>query len=125
IQLPDGQSIDYGFDPQNRLNQISLNGEIITQIERDFLGREVSRTQGDLITFAEYDPAGRLQKQTSFNQKQKITGPIHREYGYDNFGNLNHLSDGPEETRYAYDLLNRLKRVEGNSPETFAFDPAG
>ncbi len=125
MQLPDGQSIDYGFDPQNRLNQISLNGEIITQIERDFLGREISRTQGDLITLAEYDPAGRLQKQTSYNQKQKIAGPIQRQYGYDNFGNLNQLSDGPEETRYVYDLLNRLKKVEGNLPETFAFDPAG
>lgn len=125
IQLPDGQRIDYGFDQHNRLNQISFNGEMITRIERDLLGREISRAQGDLITLAEYDPAGRLQKQTSFNQKQKIAGPIHREYGYDNFGNLNHLSDGPEETRYAYDLLNRLKRVEGNSPETFAFDPAG
>jgi RHS repeat-associated core domain len=125
IQLPDGQCIDYGFDPQNRLSQISLNGEIITQIERDFLGREVSRTQGDLITFAEYDPAGRLQKQTSYNQKQKIAGPIQRQYGYDNFGNLNQLSDGPEETRYVYDLLNRLKKVEGNLPETFSFDPAG
>jgi RHS repeat-associated protein len=125
IQLPDGQCIDYGFDPKNRLNQISFNGEIITQIERDFLGREVSRTQGDLVTFAEYDPAGRLQKQTSYNQKQKIAGPIQRQYGYDNFGNLNSLSDGPEETRYVYDLLNRLKKVEGNLPETFSFDPAG
>lgn len=125
IQLPDGQRIDYGFDHNNRLNQISVNGDIITRIERDLLGREISRAQGDLVTIAEYDPAGRLQKQTSYNQKQKIAGPIQREYGYDNFGNLNRLSDGPEETRYVYDLLNRLKKVEGNIPESFAFDPAG
>lgn len=125
IQLPDGQRIDYGFDHQNRLNQISVNDDIITRIERDLLGREISRAQGDLITFAEYDPAGRLQKQTSYNQKQKITGPIQREYGYDSFGNLNRLNDGPEETRYVYDLLNRLKKAEGNIAETFNFDPAG
>lgn len=125
IQLPDGQRIDYGFDHHNRLNQIAVNGDIITRIERDLLGREISRAQGDLITLAEYDPAGRLQKQTSFNQKQKIAGPIQREYGYDNFGNLNRLSDGPEETRFVYDLLNRLKKAEGNIAETFSFDPAG
>lgn len=125
IQLPDGQRINYGFDHNNRLNQISVNGDIITRIERDLLGREVSRAQGDLITIAEYDPAGRLQKQTSYNPKQKIAGPIQREYGYDNFGNLNRLQDGPAETRYVYDLLNRLKKAEGNIPETFAFDPAG
>ncbi|WP_187410471.1 RHS repeat-associated core domain-containing protein [Saccharophagus sp. K07] len=125
LQLPDGQRIDYGFDFHNRLSHIAFNGNVITQIERDFLGREVKRTQGDLVTFAEYDPAGRLQKQTSFNQKQKIAGPIQREYGYDNFGNLNRLADGPEETRYVYDLLDRLKKAEGSIPETFAFDPAG
>lgn len=125
IQLPDGQRIDYGFDPQNRLNQISFNDEIITRIERDLLGREISREQGDLITYSEYDPAGCLQKQISFNQKQKIVGPIHREYGYDSFGNLDRLHDGPEETRYVYDLLNRLKKAEGSLPETFSFDPAG
>lgn len=125
IQLPDGQHIEYGFDPQNRLQQISVNDEVITRIERDFLGREINRLQGDLTTYTEYDPAGRLQKQTSFNQKQKIAGPIQREYGYDAFGNLNRLHDGPEEARYVYDLVNRLKKVEGNLPESFSFDPAG
>jgi RHS repeat-associated protein len=125
MQLPDGQTINYGFDPHNRLSHIAFNGNVITQIERDFLGREVKRAQGDLVTYAEYDPAGRLHKQISFNQKQKIAGPIQREYGYDNFGNVDRLCDGPQETRYVYDLLDRLKRAEGSIPETFAFDPAG
>jgi RHS repeat-associated protein len=125
IQLPDGQRIDYQFDHHNRLSEIAVNGAAITHIERDILGREISRAQGDLITLAEYDPAGRLQKQTSYNPKQKSAGPIQREYGYDNFGNLNRINDGPAETRYVYDLLNRLKKAEGAIPETFAFDPAG
>lgn len=123
IQLPDGQRIDYGFDANNRLNQITFNGEIITRLERDRLGREVGRVQGDLITLSEND--GRLKKQTSYSQSRKTSGPIQREYGYDAFGNVNRVSDGPEETRYAYDLVNRLKKAEGNIPETFTFDPAG
>ncbi len=124
ITLPDGQTIDYGFDQHNRLENISWNHTQITSIQRDILGREVAREQGDLITLKEYDPAGRLNKQQSFNRKLKEAGPIKRQYSYDQFGNLSQFKDNNEETNYTYDLLNRLKLVEGGTSETFDFDPA-
>ena len=124
IQLPDGQRIDYQFDQHNMLTDVLFNGENITHIQRDKFGREVTRQQGALVTENEYDLMGRISKQHSFNQKHKSQGPIHREYGYDQFGNLNQLIDGPRETRYVYDMLNRLKKVEGEHSEEFSFDPA-
>ncbi|WNO11135.1 RHS repeat-associated core domain-containing protein [Teredinibacter sp. KSP-S5-2] len=130
IALPDGQLIDYHFNEQHQLDKVSLNGRAITQIERDDFGREVSRTQGALTTHTEYDPSGRLQKQYAINKGNKQPSPILREYGYDEFGNLNRVQDGPVETKYVYDLLNRLKQTEAVndgqlSKEEFHFDPAG
>ena len=128
IQLPDGNQIHYGFDTYNQLTGVAYNGEIISQIERDAFGRETTRHQGALSTHTEYDPAGRLAKQTSTNQLNKTQGPIQREYGYNAFGNIEQLTEGTGDaqthTRFVYDLINRLERVEGNHPETFDFDPA-
>lgn len=125
LTLPDGQKIDYQFDEQLRLAGVSLNDQSITQIERDTLGRESARHQGQLTTYSDYDPAGRLTRQHSVHQQHKHPGPIQRSYDYDAFGNLSQLTDGPEQQHYVYDLLNRLKRVEGTFEETFDFDPAG
>ncbi len=125
ITLPDGQEIDYQFNRNNLLTHVQFNGENIANIERDAFGREVARNQGQLRTETHYDPMGRLQKQSSYQQEQKSPGPVQREYGYDKFGNLSHITDGPVETRYIYNLVNRLTRVEGAHAESFDFDPAG
>ncbi|VAW63615.1 Rhs-family protein, partial [hydrothermal vent metagenome] len=126
IILPDGQTIDYiyGEDKNKALEKIQFNGESITEIHRDSLGREMLRSQGEVVTETEYDPMGRLQKQQAFNlaRKQKV---IQREYAYNNFGNLSQLTDGNSETRYIYDLLDRLEKTEGIETEVFDFDPAG
>ncbi|VAW70167.1 Rhs-family protein [hydrothermal vent metagenome] len=121
-----GQRIDYLYsqDQRQQLEKIQLNGETITHIKRDALGREVERTQGQTTTFSEYDPMGRLQKQQAFNQNNKQQ-TINRDYAYDNFGNLSQLVDGNNQTKYVYDLLSRLKKTEGIEDETFDFDPAG
>ncbi|VUD41495.1 Putative deoxyribonuclease RhsC [Thalassocella blandensis] len=129
IQLPDGQSIAYGYNRLNQFTDINLNGKKITHIERDDFGRELVRQQGSIATHSEYDPMGRLAKQVSVNQSNKALGPVQREYGYDKFGNLNQLKDGEYETRFIYDLVNRLEKVEGSAggigfEETFDFDPA-
>ncbi|HED35314.1 MAG TPA: hypothetical protein ENJ08_14050, partial [Gammaproteobacteria bacterium] len=135
ITLPDGQRIDYRYskDQQQQLESIQFNGENITEYHRDILGREVARRQGSVVTQTEYDPMGRLLRQQGFNQIRKESGKqaiIQREYGYDQFGNLSQLKDGPFEARYVYDLLDRIQQVEENSPqgnsqESFSFDPAG
>lgn len=124
MQLPDGQAIDYRYDHFDRLQQVAVNGEAITTIARDAFGREMNRLQGDIITHSDYDPMGRLVKQYAQHRQHK-TGVINREYQYDPFGNLSNLKDGNWEVSYVYDMVDRLKRTEGDLTENFVFDPAG
>ncbi|MES2822780.1 MAG: M35 family metallo-endopeptidase [Pseudomonadota bacterium] len=129
LQLPDRQTIDYQYDAADRLQNILLNSNAITHIERDAFGLEVKRQQGELLTHSDYDPMGRLVKQQTENRQQKIS-IINREYQYDLFGNLSSFKDGIAkgdtwEVRYVYDMVDRLKRTEGDLAENFVFDPAG
>ncbi len=92
------------------------------------MGTHISLTLPLCITTPER--GNESQKQHTSNQSNKQPSPIHRESGYDTFGNLNRVKDGPVETRYAYDLLNRLKHSEAINDgkitqEAFHFDPAG
>ena len=122
--LPDGQKINYDFDDSLAFASVSLNDQRITQVQRDSLGRELSRAQGALTTTTDYDPQGRLQQQRATHKDNNLS-LIQREYGYDPVGNLNHIKDGNDETKYVYDTLNRLKLATSASPEFFDFDPAG
>ena len=144
MQLPNGESIGYAYDERKLLQDVSWNGERVTQIERDVLGRETRRDQGELSTFRDYDPSGRLAQQVAVNRNNKSLRPIVRQYQYDDFGNLSQINEGGAllgdnanlnrnspgqlQTRYIYDLLDRLKKVEtqadGSNSEHFAFDPA-
>jgi RHS repeat-associated protein len=122
--LPDGQTIDYAYDDSLAFASVALNGQTITTVQRDSLGRELSRSQGALTTQTEYDPQGRLQKQVAISKDTKHI-LVQREYDYDQFNNLNFVKDGTDETKYVYDTLNRLKLATNASPEFFDFDPAG
>ena len=64
--LPDGRHIDYLYYGSGHLHQISLDGEVITDIERDKLHREIYRTQGKLASVNELAPLprGRLKEET-------------------------------------------------------------
>ena len=44
----------------SHLHQINLDGQVVSDFERDRLHREVLRTQGQLSTRSEYDRSGRL-----------------------------------------------------------------
>ncbi|WP_347331538.1 RHS repeat-associated core domain-containing protein [Marinimicrobium locisalis] len=125
MTLPGGDVIDYRFDQQLRWTGATFNKATLADIDRDPLGREQARHQGGLTTYSDYDPAGRLLRQHSERRDHKHPGPIQREYDYDAFGNLSQLTDGPDQQRFVYDLLDRLKRVEGTFEERFHFDPAG
>jgi uncharacterized protein RhaS with RHS repeats len=61
--LPDGRQINYLYYGSGHLHQISLDDEVITDIERDQLHREIFRTQGKLASRYELDPLGRLKRQ--------------------------------------------------------------
>ena len=101
--LPDGRQINHLYYGSGHLHQINLDGETISDIERDKLHREIERTQGKLTSRYELDPLGRLKKQiaqlaalTEAKGKTKVTAgqsAVKRSYGYDRTGNLTHSSD--------------------------------
>ncbi|VEJ21498.1 Cell wall-associated polypeptide CWBP200 [Neisseria animaloris] len=133
--LPDGRQINYLYYGSGHLHQINLDGEVVSDIERDKLHREIQRTQGALTSRYELDPLGRLKKQIaalngvseSGKGKNKVAAgyghtAVKRSYGYDKTGNLLHSSDQRTgTTHFEYDKLGRITQA-GN--ERFAFDPA-
>ena len=130
--LPDGRQINYLYYGSGHLHQISLDDEVISDIERDKLHREIYRTQGKLASRYELDPLGRLKKQiAALNEltqtetaKNAVTSAyaVKRSYGYDRTGNLTHSTDQRTgTTRFEYDKLGRITQA-GN--ELFAFDTA-
>ena len=133
--LPDGRQINYLYYGSGHLHQISLDDEVITDIERDQLHREIYRTQGKLASRYELDPLGRLKRQiATLNDlteggkgKTKVAAgygqtAVKRSYGYDRTGNLTHSTDQRTgTTHFEYDKLGRI--IQAGS-ELFAFDPA-
>ncbi|VEH88468.1 Cell wall-associated polypeptide CWBP200 [Neisseria animaloris] len=133
--LPDGRQINYLYYGSGHLHQINLDGEVVSDIERDKLHREIQRTQGALTSRYELDPVGRLKKQIaalnglseSGNGKSKVAAgysqtAVKRSYGYDKTGNLLHSSDQRTgTTHFGYDKLGRITKA---GDERFAFDPA-
>ena len=124
--------IECNTSPLYHLHQISLDDEVISDIERDRLHREIYRTQGKLASRYELDPLGRLKKQiAALNEltqtetaKNAVTSVyvVKRSYGYDRTGNLTHSTDQRTgTTHFEYDKLGRITKA-GN--EVFAFDPA-
>ena len=61
--LPDGRWLNRLYYGSGHLHQINLDGQVISDFERDRLHREVLRTQGQLSTRSEYDRSGRLRDQ--------------------------------------------------------------
>ena len=135
--LPDGRHIDYLYYGSGHLHQISLDGEVISDIERDKLHREIQRTQGSISSLYDYDPMGRLKSQRTVRsgtptprgkQNPLAGGAVNRRYAYDKAGNLIQSADQRSGVlHYVYDKIGRIQearnRQTGRS-ETFAFDPA-
>ena len=133
--LPDGRQINYLYYGSGHLHQISLDDEVIADIERDQLHREIYRTQGKLASRYELDPLGRLKRQiATLNElteggkgKTKVAAgygqtAVKRSYGYDRTGNLTHSTDQRTgTTQFEYDKLGRITQA---GSELFAFDPA-
>ena len=61
--LPNGRKLNHLFYGSGHLHQVNLDGQVISEFERDALYREVRRTQGALVSEFAYDPAGRLSSQ--------------------------------------------------------------
>ena len=135
--LPDGRQIDYLYYGSGHLHQISLDGEVITDIEREKLHREIQRTQGSISSLYDYDPMGRLKSQRTVwsgtptprgKQNPLVGGAVNRRYVYDKAGNLIQSADQRSGVlHYVYDKIGRIQEARNSQTgrsETFAFDPA-
>ena len=135
--LPDGRQIDYLYYGSGHLHQISLDGEVVSDIERDKLHREIQRTQGSISSLYDYDPMGRLKSQRTIQngtqtlhgkQNPLAGGVVNRRYAYDKAGNLIQSADQRSGVlNYVYDKIGRIQEARNSQTgrsETFAFDPA-
>jgi RHS repeat-associated protein len=132
--LPDQREVEYSYNEIGAVAEISIDGKIITTIQRDELNRELSRTQGLLEIFKEYDSLGRLISQTAYNKEQlndvntlnAEAELLHRSYSYNQAGELESIDDRRlGKTSYNYDDIGQiLKTVSPLETEEFNFDPA-
>ncbi|NHZ42951.1 DUF6861 domain-containing protein [Massilia aquatica] len=126
--LPDGRVLNNLFYGSGHLHQINIDGEVITDIDRDQLHRATSRTQGALTSQFQYDPVGRLLAQVAghLGVGASTEPVIARRYQYDESGNLLAVDDKRNGRKtYSYDVLGRImSAVQPTLAERFAFDPA-
>ena len=101
LTLPDGRKIDHLYHGSGHLHQLNVDGQIISDMKRDDLHREVYRAQGKLTRCFGYDAMGRKAWQyASTLPADKLSqvhnagiqpalymehayNPIHRRYQYD------------------------------------------
>ncbi len=131
--LPSG-ALAYQYNALGLLSEINFNGELLAQFERDTLGREVVRKLGNQVhTQSLYDPQGRLVGQVNrrangfkTERGDELSPTVsRRRYCYNQRNQLVRIDDqGHGTSLYHYDLLDRLRVVEGPTPEAFLFDPA-
>jgi YD repeat-containing protein len=134
------------FYGSGHVHQINLDGEVLADIERDALHRETSRSQGQLKSQFDYDPAGRLIRHRASASRAtngttvKSNNPIlERAYAYDASGQLTTRADSLRGRQdFKYDPVGRILsalpsalpsslsgKASAHPSELFAFDPAG
>lgn len=123
--LPDGRTINRLHYGSGHVHQINIDGEVISDFERDDLHREILRTQGQLSTRFGYDKLGRKTSQDTArpNAHEPV---LRKEWQYDRAGELARKTDSRHgETRYFYDPLGRIvNTINSAQHETFQWDAA-
>jgi RHS repeat-associated protein len=119
--LPDGRTINRLHYGSGHLHQINIDGEVISDFERDDLHREIMRTQGQLTTRFGYDKLGRRMWQDTIgcDTHEPV---LRKEWEYDRAGELVkkvHSRNG--QTRYSYDPLGRIVSTAGPSGNEFFY----
>lgn len=123
--LPDGRTINRLHYGSGHLHQINIDGEVISDFERDDLHREILRTQGQLTTRFGYDKLGRKTWQST-TAKDSQEPVLRKEWEYDRAGELvRKLNSRQGQTRYTYDPLGRITSALGPAGnELFHWDAA-
>ncbi len=146
LTLPDGRKLNHLYYGSGHLHQLNLDGQVISDMERDDLHREVYRTQGKLTSCFGYDAMGRKAWQFASNlpadklSQVHNTGintsllvehaynPIHRRYQYDPAGELVRTLDKLRgEIKYEYEANGQLRSRDTGSlvgSEEFRYDAA-
>ncbi|SUD78349.1 YD repeat-containing protein [Pseudomonas putida] len=146
LTLPDGRKVNHLYYDSGHLHQLNLDGQVISDMERDDLHREVYRTQGKLTSCFGYDAMGRKAWQfastlpadklsqvhnTGINTSLLVEhayNPIHRRYQYDPAGELVRTLDKLRgEIKYEYEANGQLRSRDTGSligSEEFRYDPA-
>ncbi|MFJ1337603.1 RHS repeat-associated core domain-containing protein [Pseudomonas caricapapayae] len=146
LTLPDGRKINHLYYGSGHLHQLNLDGQVISDMERDDLHREVYRTQGKLTSCFGYDAMGR--KAWQFASKlpadklsqvhnsgidtsllvEHAYNPVHRRYQYDPAGELVRTLDKLRgEIKYEYEANGQLHSRDTGSlvgSEEFRYDAA-
>ncbi|WP_085679622.1 MULTISPECIES: RHS repeat-associated core domain-containing protein [unclassified Pseudomonas] len=146
LTVPDGRKLNYLYYGSGHLHQLNLDGQVISDMERDDLHREVYRTQGKLTSCFGYDAMGRKAWQfastlpadklsqvhnTGINTSLLVEhayNPIHRRYQYDPAGELVRTLDKLRgEIKYEYEANGQLRSRDTGSlvgSEEFRYDAA-
>ncbi|SDS44061.1 RHS repeat-associated core domain-containing protein [Pseudomonas asplenii] len=132
-QLPDGRWINRLYYGSGHLHQLNLDGQVISDFERDRLHREVLRTQGQLSTRSDYDRSGRLRSRLRrpAGPPTALPAPVQKHFDYDPadnlIGRLDQQPRGDQRQLLHYDATGRIiasqDNVQGQN-ETFAYDAA-
>ncbi|MBO0492300.1 RHS repeat-associated core domain-containing protein [Pseudomonas sp. Marseille-Q1929] len=132
-QLPDGRWLNRLRYGSGHLHQINLDGQVISDFERDRLHREVLRTQGQLNTRSEYDRSGRLRsrQRRHASQPSLLPAAAQKHFEYDPADNLIGKLDQQPAAQHRqllhYDATGRIIASQDSlhgQRETFAYDAA-
>lgn len=132
-QTPDGRWINRVLYGSGHLHQINLDGQVICDVERDRLHREVLRIQGQVHMRSAYDRSGRLSARSRRRDNRPGHWPAEHEktYDYDLADNLIGYIDrdphGQSRRLMVYDSSNRIMASQDSLSgvsEQFAYDPA-
>ena len=133
LDLPNEQRIAWLSYGSGHVHQVRCGEQVVADIERDDLHREVLRTQGRLTLGLGYDTLGRTTWQSAATDPNTLgpqQGQLWRTYRYSAEGELAKQTDSTRGAwRFQYDPAGQLlqrSRPDGRSGlEQFAWDAAG
>jgi RHS repeat-associated protein len=130
LELPGQQCVEWLHYGSGHVHQIRCGNQVVTDIERDDLHREIERSQGRLTHRQGYDSLGRRLWQSA-GISLKTLGPecgrLWRSYGYTPAGELGEQRDSVRGiSRYTYDASGQLmqKTSQRGPAEAYLWDAA-